>query len=314
MSAVELGVFTLLAAGALDGDAVRQRLGLDERGARDFLDALVALGLLQRDGSGLYGNVPDADLYLDSAKATYIGGLFDNLAAREYALWGRLTQALRTGEPQTGFEAKEHFATLYSDPKRLAVFAKGMTGASLAVARAMAQKFPWRQVGTVIDIGAAEGCLPVQVALAHPHVSGGGFDLAPLAPAFNAYVSAHGLSDRLRFHSGDFFADPLPSADVLVMGRVLHNWDLATKRMLLHKAYAALPPGGAIIVYERLIDDRREIGAAPGLLSSLNMLIMTAGGFDVTAADGIGWLREAGFQDIEVEPLVAGHSMIVARK
>jgi hypothetical protein len=312
-SAVELGVFTVLAAAALDSDALRRRLGLAERGSQDFLDALVAVGLLQRDDRGLYSNAPDADLYLDSGKATYIGGLFENLAAREYGMWGALTRALRTGEPQTGFEATEHFASLYSDPKRLDVFVRGMTGASLAVAQAMSERFPWEQFRTVVDVGTAQGCLPVQIALSHPHVSGGGFDLPTLRTAFDTYVKSHGLSDRLRFYPGDFFADPLPTADVLVMGRVLHNWDLATKRKLLQKAYAALPPNGVLIVYERLIDDGRRTSAS-GLLSSLNMLIMTAGGFDFTAVDCIGWMREVGFHDMRVEPLVAGHSMIVARR
>jgi O-methyltransferase domain len=153
----------------------------------------------------------------------------------------------------------------------------------------------------------------VQVALLHSHIYGGGFDLPMLKCTFDTYVERYGMSDRLQFYPGDFFADPLPSADVLVMGRVLHNWDLPTKRMLLQKAYAALPSGGSLITYERLIDDERRTGTA-GLLTSLNMLIMTAGGFDFTAADCIGWMREVGFRDMQIEPLVAGHSMIIAKK
>ena len=134
-----------------------------------------------------------------------------------------------------------------------------------------------------------------------------------MAATFDRYVKDHGVSDRVRFLPGDFFADPLPAADVLIMGRVLHNWDLATKRMLLQKAHAALPAGGALIVYERLIDDERRAGSA-GLLSSLNMLVMTAGGFDFTAADCIGWMRDAGFREMRTEPLMAHQSMIVAIK
>ena len=313
MSAVELGVFTALARSALNGNELQQRLGMAERGAKDFLDALVALGLLQRDHLDRYSNAPDADLYLDSCKTTYIGGFIENLAAREYDMWSSLTAALHTGEPQTGFEAKAHFGALYSDPKRRDFFVRGMTGASLTVAQAMAERFPWRDYDTVVDIGTAQGCLPVQIALSHSHINGGGFDLPVLKSTFDAYVERHQLSDRLRFYPGDFHSDPLPAANVLVMGRVLHNWDLATKRMLLQKAYAALPPHGALIVHERLIDDARRASAL-GLLSSLNMLIMTAGGFDFTATDCIGWMREAGFRDMRVEPLVAGQSMIVAKK
>ena len=121
------------------------------------------------------------------------------------------------------------------------------------------------------------------------------------------------MSDRLRFVPGDFFVDPLPAADVLVMGRVLHNWDLPTKRMLLRKAHAALPRDGALIVCERFIDDGRRASSA-GLLSSLNMLIMTEGGFDFTAADCMSWMREAGFREMRCEPLADTHAMVVATK
>ena len=190
---------------------------------------------------------------------------------------------------------------------------RGMTGVTLPVAQALASRFPWRDYKAVVDVGTAQGCLPVQIALAHPHIKGGGFDLPMLRAAFDTYVGRYGLTDRLHFFPGDFHADPLPAADVIVMGRVLHNWDLTTKQMLLKKAYAALPAGGSVIVYERLIDDGRRASSA-GLLSSLNMLIMTAGGFDFTAADCIEWMREAGFRDMRFEPLVAGHSMIVAKK
>src|SRR5262245_640083 len=313
MSAVQLGVFTALAESNLDANNLQERLGIAERGARDFFDALVALGLLQRDSLGHYSNAPAADLYLDSGKATYIGDFFANLDAREYAMWGSLTEALRSGKPQTGFEPKAHFGTLYSDPRRLDFFVKSMTSSSLLVAQTMGGRFPWGQYKTVVDVGCAQGCLPVQIALSHSHISGGGFDLPVLKPTFDTYVGRHKLSHRLQFYPGDFFADPLPAAEVLVMGRVLHNWDLPTKRMLLRKAYAALPSDGALIVYERLIDDERRTGVG-GLLSSLNMLIMTTGGFDFTGADCIEWMHAADFCDVRVEPLVTGHSMVVAKK
>ena len=313
MSAVELGVFTALAEGPLDGGALRQRLGLAERGARDFFDALVSLGLLGRDGTGRYANTPSADLYLDARKESYVGGLFENLNAREYRLWGALTEALHTGRSQTEFETFKHFGPLYSDPQRLAFFVKAMTGASLAPAKAIAARFPWDRYETIVDVGTAQGCVPVQIALAQPHIAGAGFDLPIMEAAFDGYVRDRGVSERVRFLPGDFFADPLPTGDVLIMGRILHNWDLATKRMLLQKAHAALPAGGALIVYERLIDDERRAGSA-GLLSSLNMLIMTEGGFDFTAADCIGWMGAAGFREARCEPLCGAHFMIVAVK
>jgi len=313
LSAVELGVFTALAESPLDLDTLRKRVGIDERGARDFFDALVALGMLERDESGRYANTLETDLYLDRQKPTYIGGELDHFNTYVYPHWNLLTPALRTGKPQSGARATGHYPALYADQAALETLVKGMTGGTLPVAKALAAKFNWQNYKTIIDVGTAQGCLPVQIAHAHPHISGGGFDLPPVAPHFGNYVREHDLSHRLRFYAGDFLQDPLQSADVLVFGRVLHNWDIATKRMLLKKAYDALPAGGALIVYERLIDDKRRVNAA-ALLASVNMVIMTAGGFDFTGADCIGWMREAGFRDISVEPLTSEHSMVVGTK
>jgi SAM-dependent methyltransferase len=313
LSASELGVFTVLAEGPADAQALQSRVGLHPRGARDLLDALVALGLLERDAEERYSNAAEAALYLVRGAPTYLGGLLDYVNAREYPDWRFLTRALQTGEPQVAGRQRDSYASLYPDPEALDTFARAMTAASLLVAKALAASFPWHAYATLVDVGAAEGCLPAQIALRHAHIEGGGFDLPALGPAFERYVRAQGLAGRLRFYAGNFLEDPLPTADVLVMGRVLHNWDLATKQRLLGKAYEALAPGGALIVYERFIDDERRARPA-GLLASLNMLIMTAGGFDYSAADCIGWMRTAGFRDLRVAPLTDDHAMVVGVK
>jgi precorrin-6B methylase 2 len=314
LSAVGLGLFSELASsGPLDAEGLREALDLHPRSARDFFDALVALGMLQRE-DGLYSNTPETDLFLDRAKPTYVGGLLEMFEMRLYGFWSSLTEGLRTGEPQN--EAKTGgnlFEAIYSDPNILRGFLKAMTASSVAPAMVMASTFPWDRYETVIDIGCAEGCVPVQVALAHDHMSGGGFDLAVVQPFFDEYVAAAGLSDRLSFQPGDFFEDPLPSADVLVMGRILHDWDLDEKRMLLEKAYEALNDGGALIVYESIIDDDRRENAF-GLLMSLNMLIETPGGFDYTGADCRQWMTDAGFSETDVKYLMGPTSMVVGFK
>ncbi len=314
LSAVELGVFSELAeAGRLDGDALGERLGLHPRSTRDFLDALVALGMLERDDGG-YANTPSTELFLDRAKPSYVGGILEMANARLYPFWGSLTEGLRTGEPQNETKGHENFfEELYSDPDRLAQFARAMSAISVGAAQAMAAKFPWRDHGSVIDVGCAEGAVPVHLALAHEHLTGGGFDLPPLEPIFDANVARFGLAERLSFTSGDFFEDPLPEADVLVMGHILHDWDLDEKRLLLRKAHEALPEGGALIVYDGVIDDERRDNAF-GLLMSLNMLIETPGGFDYTGADCRAWMAEAGFRESYVEHLVGPDSMVVGVK
>ena len=314
LSAVELGVFSELAeTGALDGEALRERLGLHQRSATDFFDALVALGMLDREG-GRYANTPATDLFLDRAKPSYVGGLLEMANARLYGFWGSLTEGLRTGAPQNEAKAgDDFFEALYADPARLAQFARAMSGASGGAARAIAAKFPWRDHRSVIDIGCAEGAVPVQIALAHEHITGGGFDLPAIQPIFDAYVARFELSERLSFTAGDFFAEPLPKADVLVMGHILHDWDIDEKRILLKKAHDALPDGGALIVYEAIIDDERRSNAF-GLLMSLNMLIETPGGFDYTGDDCRTWMQDTGFRESYVEHLVGPDSMVVGVK
>lgn len=313
LSAVELGLFTELAKGPVDGETLAARLGIHPRSARDFFDALVALRMLERDGN-TYSNTAQTDLFLDREKPSYVGGMLEMSNARLYQFWGSLTEALRTGKPQN--EAKQGgslFEALYADEDRLKSFLKGMTGISLGAAMAIANKFPWDNYKTFVDVGAAQGGLPVQVALAHPHLTGGGYDLPLIRPVFEEYVKSHNLDDRLRFYPGDFFTDPLPEVDVLVMGHILHDWNLEEKRMLLAKAYRTIPDGGALIVYDAIIDDDRRENAF-GLLMSLNMLIETPEGFDYTGADCASWMREVGFRETRVEHLVGPDSMVVGIK
>lgn len=313
LSAVELGLFTNLARGPLTAKAVMAELGLQPRGTVDFLDALVSVGMLERTGEE-YANTAATDLFLDGNKQSYIGGILEMANARLYPFWGSLTEGLRTGHPQN--EAKvgeDFFATIYQEPELLKQFLHAMTGLSMGAVLALAEKFPWERHRTVIDVGAAAGCVPAQLALRHPHLTGGGFDLPPVGPVFEEYVASLGLADRLRFYPGDFFVDPLPSADVLVLGRILHDWGLEEKLTLLRKAFHALPEGGALIVYETIIDDERRENTF-GLLMSLNMLIETQDGFDYTGADCRAWMADVGFRDSYVEHLVGPDSMVVAIK
>jgi hypothetical protein len=133
-----------------------------------------------------------------------------------------------------------------------------MTGLSLGAAAALSEKFPWRDYKTFVDIGTAQGGLPVQIAHAHPHLTGFGFDLPMVQPHFDSYVSKHGLPGRLSFCAGDFFADALPAADVVVMGHILHDWGLDRKRALIAKAYQALRENAPRIFGRSRLDDRRD--------------------------------------------------------
>jgi hypothetical protein len=314
LSAIELGLFTELAGGPRPFSEICGRLGLHDRSARDFLDALVALGFLRRTDDR-YSNSAEAQLFLDRNKPSYVGGILEMANERLYPFWGHLTEALRTGQPQNELKMGTPglFETLYADPVRLKLFLAAMTGISHAANLTIARNFPWKDYRTFVDVGTAEGDLAAQIARANPHLQGMGFDLPEVASIFDQYVKGLNVADRLKFVAGSFFEHDLPRADVVLMGHILHDWDLPTKKMLIKKAFDAVPAGGALIVYESIIDDDRSKNAF-GLMMSLNMLIETPGGFDYTGRDCQGWMAEAGFTSTRVEPLVGPDSMVIGIK
>lgn len=313
LSAVEMEVFTELAKRPEDLETLRGRLGLHPRSARDFFDALVALGFLERE-DGIYRNTPETDLFLDKHKESYLGGMLEMANHRLFGFWNHLTEALRTGEQQN--ESKhggDEFAVLYADPARLKEFLRAMTGISRSANQRIAELVPWNHYKTFVDIGAAQGDLAVQIALKNSHLHGIGFDLPEVGPIFDDYVEQHQLSERVTFQGGSFFEEDLPKADVITMGHILHDWDLDQKKMLIQKAYDALPDGGSLVAYDALIDDDRRQNPF-GLLMSLNMLIETVGGFDYSGADCIAWMKEIGFRECRVEHLVGPDFMVVGVK
>jgi predicted O-methyltransferase YrrM len=318
LSAVELELFTELAEEGMTGEKIGERLGLHPRGIYDFLDTLVALGFLERDGTGpeaLYRDTQETATFLDKRQPTYVGGLLEMANARLYPFWGDLTQGLKTGQPQNEIKhsGKPMFEELYSDPARLEQFMGAMTGVSMGNFMALAEKFDFSRYETVCDVGGATGQLSMTIARRHPHLRCITFDLPVVAPIAERKISEAGLSDRIEVAEGDFFADPLPAADVITMGLVLHDWNLERKMQLIRSAYEALPEGGAYIVIENLIDDERRENAF-GLMMSLNMLIEFGDAFDFTGADFAGWCREVGFSHVDVLPLTGPASAGIAYK
>ncbi|MGX2998806.1 methyltransferase [Streptomyces sp. JNUCC 64] len=312
--AARIGLFTQLAEQPLSGEELRERLGLHPRASRDFFDTLVALGVLERGPEG-YRNSDAADYYLVRDRPAYAGGFLEMNDSRTYGLWGDLEAALRTGEPQNGSTEDDDgmYADLYADPERLNVFQGAMTGLSMGSAQALAEVFDWSPYRTVVDVGCAEGAVLTELLRRHPHLSGTGFDLPAVGPCFDRRLDASGLGDRLDFRPGDFFADPLPRADVLVLGHIISGFSRSKARTLLEKAYEALPEGGSLIVYESLLDDERRENVS-GLLMSLTMLLETPGGFEYTGPECQEWLAATGFRESRVRHLSGPESMIVAVK
>lgn len=318
LTAVKLELFTRLNGAPLTAQELGNRLGLHERGTTDFFDALVSLGLLERKGNGnnaRYTNTPETAMFLDKENPQYIGGVLEMANDRLYPFWGDLEQGLKTGEPQNEIKhvGENFFEALYADPERLRQFIGAMSGVQMGNFITLAEKFDFSQYRTLCDIGGGSGLLAIQVAKRHPYMKCISFDLPAVLPIAWDSIKDSGLSDRVTALSGNFFEDDFPRANVITMGNILHDWNLENKKLLIKKAYDALPEGGSLIVIENIIDNERRENTF-GLLMSLNMLIEVGDGFDFTGADIDQWAKETGFRATTVIPLSGPASAAIAVK
>jgi len=318
LTAVEIGVFTKLSDRRMSGEELGVELGLHPRGTSDFFDALVAMRFLDREGDGAaakYFNTPASTLYLVQESPRYVGGWLVMLNERLFKFWHDLPEALRTGRPQneTKHGQKGIFEELYAELPKLEQFMGAMTGLSRINFEAFAAKFDFSRFKTLCDVGGATGLLSIEVAKKHPHLRCTSFDLPPVEPIARKHIAAAALTDRISIASGDFFKDPLPKADIITMGMILHDWNLEKKMHLIRSAYDALPPGGALVAIEALIDDARRENLF-GLLMSLNMLIEFGDAFDYCGGDFRRWCTEVGFTRFEVLHLAGPSSAAIAYK
>jgi hypothetical protein len=320
LSAVEMGLFTKLAEQPLTRAEIEIKLGLHQRSSADFLDVLVSLGMLSREGNGdqaIYSNTPQTNVFLDQKSPDYIGGIFEMASVRLYKYWADLTEALKTGKPQNEIKTdknSEHiFDAIHPDPANLEAFLSSMAGLQKGNFMTLAEKFDFTKHGTVCDLGGASGAFSVAVAKRHPNVQCISFDLAQVLPIAQRTIDHAGVAAQVKAQAGDFFKDPLPKANVMTMGSILHDWSTEHKKMLIKKVYDALPAGGCFIAIENIIDDERRKNTF-GLLMSLNMLIETGEGADYTGAQFKSWCSEAGFRSVEIMPLTGSSSAAIAYK
>ncbi|TMM38910.1 MAG: methyltransferase [Actinobacteria bacterium] len=292
-SAVELGLFDLLAAGTAGEERIRERLGLHPRLSRAFLDALLALGLLRRDGHG-YRNSAVAARFLVQDAPGYLGGAIRVASQRHYEVWSHLTEALRDGAPKAPTSGANPFRQLYENVDAARGFLAHMDAINGFVGPGLVDCLDWSRFGSFVDVGGARGNVAAQLVTAMPHLRGGVFELAALEPLFDEYMAQLGTTGRVTFHGGDFFVDPLPHADVLIFGHVLHDWSPQERQTLLDRAFEAVPAGGAVLVYDPMLDDGEpDLHSA---LAGLNVALMTAGGSEYTVEDCRGWAGKAGFR------------------
>jgi cyclopropane fatty-acyl-phospholipid synthase-like methyltransferase len=219
-----------------------------------------------------------------------------------------------TGLPQNEAKTSEDFfGLIYQDPDKLKEFINAMSGIQMGNFMTFAQKFDFSKFKTLTDIGGSAGLLSIMIATHNPHMDCTSFDLPPVEPIASETIQKFGLSGKVKTSSGDFFKDAFPSADVITMGNILHDWDEEKKMQLIKKAFTALPEGGALVVIESIIDEERKQNVF-GMMMSLNMLIETGTGFDYTFADFNKWVKNAGFKTTALIQLNGPSSAAIAYK
>lgn len=323
LAAVKFGLFTHLAGTKLSGKEIKQRLslGTTDRHVYDWLDTLVSLGFLQREGimnTSVYSNSLDTEVFLDRKKPSYIGGILEMGNNRLYRFWGDLEEGLLTGKPQNeGKDAADSnmsfFPQLYRDAVKLQEFMDAMSGIQLGNFITLAKKFDFSKYKTLLDAGGADGALSIQICLNHPGIQCTTYDLPPVEALAKKKIEKFNLSNRINVISGDFIQDEFPSADIITMGNILHGMEEETKQQLVNKVYKSLPNGGVFIAIENIIDDERRQNTF-GLLMSLNMLIENGDAFDYMPSDFNRWAMAAGFKKTEIIPLAGPTSAAIAYK
>lgn len=270
-AAVKLGIFD----GARPSDC---------RALPRLLDACAALGLLQ-EHDGVYVNTPVADKYLRSESPDALTGYINYSNDALFPMWAHLEDAVREGTPrwnQTFGVNGGIFSGFFRTDESKREFLKGMHGFGRLSSPAVAAAFDLSRFHRLIDLGGASGHLAEAVRERYPHIDARVFDLAEVAALYPGTIA------------GDFFADPLPAADLYSLGRILHDWSGEKIQRLLAKIHAALPDGGALLVAEKLLAPDN----VPAHMQSLNMLAGTEGR-ERSAAEYEALLRAAGFSKVE---------------
>ncbi|RDU24665.1 methyltransferase [Anaerosacchariphilus polymeriproducens] len=318
LAALEFDMFTILDKGGMTGEQIREKLKLHPRGLWDFLDCLLCLGILKRDGVGvkaIYSNSEEAELYLNKKSPYYAGGILELANSRLYNLWDNLTDALKNGKPQNEilYKGKTYYENIYSDPKLTEDFANAMAGASGENYRLLSKKFDFSRYNSLCDIGGSTALLSICVAKEYDNIICTSFDLDAMETIAKKNVIRHRLDERIKIVSGNFLNDPLPKAEIITMGMILHNWNLETKKNLITAVYEALPSDGVFIVIEMMIDDERRECCA-GFLQSLNMLLEFGEAFDFSIQELKSWCNKIGFKRYDVINLNGPFSAVIAYK
>jgi acetylserotonin N-methyltransferase len=298
-AALELGVFERLHRSPARAEAVASELNLHPDATERLLDTCVGLALLAKK-DGVYSNLPAATTYLVRSSPQALVGYIDYSNRVGYKLWGDLETGIRKGvhlwETTFGLQGNifDHFFKT-EDSKR--TFLLGMHGMGMLSSPLVVRAFDLSRFRHLVDLGGATGHLALEACRRYPNLKASVFDLPPVIASAREFLSGTPDGSKIGLLPGDFFADPLPEADLFALGRILHDWSPDKIRTLLRKIFDRLPEGGGLLIAERLLSADKT-GPLRGNLQSLNMLVCTEGK-ERNAAEYHALLREAGFKEFQ---------------
>ena len=298
-AATDLGVFTVLADGPLDAAAVARSCGAHPHGTEGLLNACVAERLLERDGDG-YRNTPTADTFLVRGRPAFMGDAF-KYAEDLYPAWGRLAEFARTNVPPVRAEEM-----LGQDKARTRHFVRAMHNRARGTAKALPHDVDLRGRRHLLDVGGGPGTYSMILCEQNPGLTATVFDLPGVLEVTREIVDEHGFTARVRLHPGSYLTDDFPGGnDVVLLSGMMHRETPGTCRMLLRKAFAALEPGGLVVVSDVFFDDERHVSPPFAAHFALNMMLTSPHGSAHGKTEMAAWMREAGFRDVQVRDLPA---------
>lgn len=313
--AAKLGIADCLAGAPRSSDALAVELGTHPGALRRLLLALTSIGIVEHTASDEFA-LTSIGSYLrrDTPESLHAPTLLFG-GERFWDAWGRLSDAVRTGEPTLGPRSDLAFLERHvDDPAWGALFDGAMSAHTTAVTSAIIAAYDFSRFTHVVDVGGGRATLLAAILNAHPAVRGTVFDLPPVVHAARAALDAVGLSRRCDVVAGDFFAAVPTGADAYLLKVIIHDWNDERSVAILRKCREAIAPGGTLLLVERVTPARIE--ARPDheevCFVDLNMLVIT-GGLERTEADYETLLRRAGFRLTRIVPTASPFSVIEAR-
>jgi protein-L-isoaspartate O-methyltransferase len=285
LSGAELDLFTLLAPAPMKAPDIAAQIGADLRALTIELDALAAMGLLvKRDGA--YRTEPSAAELLASGRpGSILPMILHN--ANLWVRWTGLTRAV--AGPQA--EKKTDEASLLSFIGGMHVIAAPLAARIVELVKPGASR-------RLLDVGGASGTYTLAFLAASPAMRATLFDRGPVVELARERLREAGVLDRVTLAPGDFYSDALPGGhDLVFVSAIIHQNDPGQNVDLFRKAFAALEPGGRIVVRDHVLSPDRTAPRS-GALFAVNMLAVFSGGNSYTLAEISDALTQAGFGQV----------------